>query len=533
MNANACADHDDFNDGTSRKSRYDATDRVAERQGQRRQPERPASALRADVDQVAEFEELLANSSLGTAEAVAARRSGARTLADFRPEAEQHSLANWPSNYSSAADIYRTLGQRLESQGNASGAELWYRTALINEFDGDTATRLAAALERKGQKTEALTWYVRAAESGYPSASFRIAVLCTDAGDQATAGLLLCMAQAQLDPAKRSIIKKYVTSNKRGRSKQPEVTNAPEAMFYVASCLHMNRKFTDAYNCYSKSLAHIYSLGVLGMNNLNWASKDNQKPEDRREQAWFANRCEHLKQTIDGETKQALWTRPNPTSLSVEDKTDALLAAALKGDRNAVEGLLRWIRPLVVRYCRARLGRLEKTFAVADDVAQDVCLAVLTALPSYRDQGRPFLAFVYGIAAHQVADAHRTAARAPSQPATEVPDKSTYTKGPEQHALDAELASKMTALLSTLPDKQREILVLRVVVGLSAEETAAAVGTTPGGVRVAQHRALARLRQALATTDPAHQYSSHNSDNPPGSALPLISSSVHSLNGQS
>jgi RNA polymerase sigma-70 factor (ECF subfamily) len=39
---------------------------------------------------------------------------------------------------------------------------------------------------------------------------------------------------------------------------------------------------------------------------------------------------------------------------------------------------------------------------------------------------------------------------------------------------------------------------LRVVVGLSAEETAEAVGSTPGAVRVAQHRALARLRRTLS-----------------------------------
>ena len=55
----------------------------------------------------------------------------------------------------------------------------------------------------------------------------------------------------------------------------------------------------------------------------------------------------------------------------------------------------------------------------------------------------------------------------------------------------------MARLLRVLPDKQREIVVLRVVVGLSAEETAATVGSTPGAVRVAQHRALARLRRIL------------------------------------
>ncbi|MCP2092162.1 Sigma-70, region 4 [Actinosynnema pretiosum] len=52
-------------------------------------------------------------------------------------------------------------------------------------------------------------------------------------------------------------------------------------------------------------------------------------------------------------------------------------------------------------------------------------------------------------------------------------------------------------LLGVLPEKQREILLLRVVVGLSAEEVAVAVGSTPGAIRVAQHRALVRLRKAL------------------------------------
>jgi len=53
-------------------------------------------------------------------------------------------------------------------------------------------------------------------------------------------------------------------------------------------------------------------------------------------------------------------------------------------------------------------------------------------------------------------------------------------------------------LLDELPDPQREILVLRVALGMSAEDTAGAVGSTPGAVRVAQHRALARLRSSLA-----------------------------------
>src|SRR4030088_2726997 len=121
------------------------------------------------------------------------------------------------------------------------------------------------------------------------------------------------------------------------------------------------------------------------------------------------------------------WSHPVTAGLhsamtAVADDLDVLIGAAVDGERQAVEGVLRWIRPLVVRYCRARVGGQEKTFASADDVAQEVCLAVLTALPSYRDQGRPFLAFVYGIAAHKVADAHRGSARNRAEPGPGAPE---------------------------------------------------------------------------------------------------------------
>src|SRR3954468_1271005 len=132
------------------------------------------------------------------------------------------------------------------------------------------------------------------------------------------------------------------------------------------------------------------------------------------------------------------------------DGLDASVGAAVEGDPRAIDRVLASIRPLVVRYCRARVGRQERTFASADDVAQEVCLAVLTALPSYRDQGRPFLAFVYGIASHKVADAHRSAARNRAEPVEEVPDTQDLADGPEAQLMQAEFADKMTHLLDML-----------------------------------------------------------------------------------
>ena len=172
-----------------------------------------------------------------------------------------------------------------------------------------------------------------------------------------------------------------------------------------------------------------------------------------------------------------------------------LVRRAATGDPAATATLLTEVRPGLVRYCRARLGRIGGAYTTADDVAQEVCLAVLRALPRYRDQGSPFAAFVYGIAAHKVADAQRAAIRDSAVTPTDAPlDQPDQAPGPEQQAVAIDLARRLSVLLDRLPDVQREIVLLRVAVGLSAEEVGTIVGMTAAAVRMAQSRALARLR---------------------------------------
>jgi RNA polymerase sigma-70 factor (ECF subfamily) len=170
-----------------------------------------------------------------------------------------------------------------------------------------------------------------------------------------------------------------------------------------------------------------------------------------------------------------------------------LTALAARGEATAIESLLEQIRPMVVRYCRARLVQISGHYHIADDVAQEVCIAVLSALPRYRDMGRPFASFVFGIASHKVADARRNAARL-AIPTEDLPDGPDHGPGPEETVVAFIEAERARALLARLPEHQRELLVLRVLTGMSAEETGHALGMSPGAVRVAQHRALARLR---------------------------------------
>lgn len=166
---------------------------------------------------------------------------------------------------------------------------------------------------------------------------------------------------------------------------------------------------------------------------------------------------------------------------------------AVQGDPGAIEVLIAEVRPMIVRYCRARLGRVSGQYHIADDVAQEVCIAVLSALPRYRDMGRPFASFVFGIAAHKIADALRSAVRA-AVPTEDLPDGPDDRPGPEETVVRYIEAQRARDLLTRLPEHQRELVLLRVVAGLSAEETGNVLGMSAGAVRVAQHRALARLR---------------------------------------
>lgn len=189
---------------------------------------------------------------------------------------------------------------------------------------------------------------------------------------------------------------------------------------------------------------------------------------------------------------------PRRTTSSAVDEVAALVLPACAGDVRAVDRLIGHLRPGIVRYCRARLGRTDGSYGSADDVAQEVCMAVVKALPRYVDTGTPFAAFVHGITSHKVADALRASYRDRSAATDRVPERADPSAGPEDAALARERAEHARALLDRLPPAHRDLLLMRVVQGLSAEEAGAALGMTAGAVRVAQHRALARLRTLAA-----------------------------------
>ncbi|MQA08407.1 MAG: sigma-70 family RNA polymerase sigma factor [Pseudonocardiaceae bacterium] len=188
-----------------------------------------------------------------------------------------------------------------------------------------------------------------------------------------------------------------------------------------------------------------------------------------------------------------------PAATTRKSEIDALARQALTGHTAVVESLLAIVEPMVRRYCLARLSTYRRSYKSVDDVVQEICLGVLVALPRYRDRGGSFLYVVYTIASNKVADTFQERDR--TTPVGEIPEQRSARQEPEQFVLASERGQRLARLLAELPHQQREILILRIALGLSSAETADALGSTPGTVRAHQHRALKRLRLLAAHRD--------------------------------
>jgi RNA polymerase sigma-70 factor (ECF subfamily) len=182
--------------------------------------------------------------------------------------------------------------------------------------------------------------------------------------------------------------------------------------------------------------------------------------------------------------------------MTVSGVTPVLVEAARAGDAGARDELLVEVRRATLRYCVARgVPRND-----AEDVAQEVCMAVLQVLPRWNDGGKPVWAFVFTVLRNKLADRARDGARSAAlhqdeSAAAGMPDTAA---GPEELMLAFDGTDRMRGLLATLPATQRDVLLLRIVVGLDTAETARALGLARGSVHVLQHRAVKVLRAKLS-----------------------------------
>jgi RNA polymerase sigma-70 factor, ECF subfamily len=177
--------------------------------------------------------------------------------------------------------------------------------------------------------------------------------------------------------------------------------------------------------------------------------------------------------------------------------TDAELVALAQRDRAAFAPLYARYAPVVLGYCRRRLGDPE----AAADATSQVFVQVLNALP--RCRGESFRAWLFGIAHNVTTDHLRSRAIRLGRDASFDGALDRPNDGPslETLALAREGEESVRRLLAHLPVDQRAIVELRLA-GLTGVEIAQALGKRPGAVRIAQLRAYRRLRELIGPTEP-------------------------------
>ena len=167
--------------------------------------------------------------------------------------------------------------------------------------------------------------------------------------------------------------------------------------------------------------------------------------------------------------------------------TDGLVDRARAGDQEAWAALYRRAYPRLVSFAHRRLGNPD----LAKDAVSETMARAVAAIASYTRDDDGFSAWLFGICRHVIADMQRALYRSlPERLLRHEPDP----PGPAEALLESEERAAVRAAFARLEPEEQELLELRVVAGLSSSEAAVALGKQPGAVRMAQMRALARLR---------------------------------------
>jgi RNA polymerase sigma-70 factor (ECF subfamily) len=167
---------------------------------------------------------------------------------------------------------------------------------------------------------------------------------------------------------------------------------------------------------------------------------------------------------------------------------DVVFDSARSGDQQAISSLFRALNPPLLHYVRRHAPD------AADDLVSDTWLAAAGAFPGFDGDVDGFRAWLFTVARRRIADHYRRSARRPQLVVLSDEHDRAAPHDTAQCALDALSTDEaIDALIRHLPADQADVVLLRVVAGLSAEHVAEVLGRSTGSVRVLQHRALKKL----------------------------------------
>jgi RNA polymerase sigma-70 factor (ECF subfamily) len=196
-----------------------------------------------------------------------------------------------------------------------------------------------------------------------------------------------------------------------------------------------------------------------------------------------------------GEVERRGVFRAIPARPAINDaNVDVLARAAANGDVTAVSRLYDELVAPIYRYVALRVRRRED----AEDITQLVFERIVAGLPRYRSGRSPFAAWVFRIARNAVIDHLRR--ERPTEPLNPVYDQADGVEV-ETLSLRGEQMRELRQAIAYLTPDQQEALILRFVVGLSAEEAGQTMGRRAGTIRGLTFRAIGALRRHLAVEE--------------------------------
>jgi RNA polymerase sigma-70 factor (ECF subfamily) len=164
------------------------------------------------------------------------------------------------------------------------------------------------------------------------------------------------------------------------------------------------------------------------------------------------------------------------------------IARAKAGDQEAVRFLYMRYADNVYGYVRS----IVKDHYEAEDVTQHVFAKLMTALPKYEARDVPFAAWILRVARNVAVDHMRQRRAVPCEEVRELDHRRDEGTDAQQTSL------ALREALEALPEDQREVIVLRHLVGLTPGEIAGRLDKTEPSVHGLHHRGRGALRTTLA-----------------------------------
>jgi RNA polymerase sigma-70 factor (ECF subfamily) len=196
---------------------------------------------------------------------------------------------------------------------------------------------------------------------------------------------------------------------------------------------------------------------------------------------------------VEGAAATGLAQSPDERELS------NLMRQAQDGDSESYRRLLVRIKEMVSLYVGNSFRRFHKSSQEAqEDVLQDILLAIHQKRATY-DPQQYFLPWMYAIARYKIIDHFR---RQKNFKTIALDEELENIEALMSIEVEAGTEQDLTQLLETLPAKQKEILMLVKLDGLSMEEAAKKTGYSVSDIKVSVHRAIKTLQKKIQESAP-------------------------------